>query len=93
MVHMVWTDGTYDMVAFQERMKYGRTSGVEFGPVDIVKYAEAFGARGFRIESPDQIAPTLKAAMDMDGPVLIDIPVDYSHNIELGGAMHADVIL
>lgn len=92
-VHMVWTDGTYDMVAFQERMKYGRTSGVEFGPVDIVKYAEAFGARGFRIERPDEIGPTLRKAMELDGPVLIDIPVDYSHNIELGGAMHADVIL
>jgi acetolactate synthase-1/2/3 large subunit len=92
-VHMVWTDGTYDMVAFQQRMKYGRTSGVEFGPVDIVKYAEAFGATGFRIGGADEIGPTLKRAMATDGPVLIDIPVDYSHNIELGGAMHADVIL
>src|SRR5258708_6178316 len=44
-VHMIWRDGHYDMVAFQERMKYGRTSGCDFGPVDTVKYAEAFGAK------------------------------------------------
>jgi hypothetical protein len=31
--------------------------------------------------------------MDMAGPVLIDIPVDYSHNLELGKQMHPDVIV
>jgi acetolactate synthase-1/2/3 large subunit len=91
-VHMIWTDGTYNMVAFQERMKYGRTSGVDFGPVDKVKYAEAFGATGFRIDHPDQFVPTLRRAMEIPGPVLIDIPVDYAHNIELGAAMHDNVI-
>jgi acetolactate synthase-1/2/3 large subunit len=91
-VHMIWTDGTYDMVAFQERMKYGRSAGVDFGPVDKVKYAEAFGATGFRIESPDDFVPTLRRAMEIPGPVLIDIPVDYSHNIALGQAMHDNVI-
>jgi acetolactate synthase-1/2/3 large subunit len=81
-VHMIWRDGHYDMVAFQERLKYGRTSGCDFGPIDTVKYAEAFGAKGFAIKSPDEFAPTLRKAMDMTGPVLIDIPVDYSHNVE-----------
>jgi acetolactate synthase-1/2/3 large subunit len=91
-VHMIWTDGTYDMVAFQERMKYGHTAGVDFGPVDKVKYAEAFGATGFRIAHPDEFVPTLRRAMEIPGPVLIDIPVDYSHNIALGQAMHDNVI-
>ncbi|MGL1563013.1 thiamine pyrophosphate-dependent enzyme, partial [Vibrio parahaemolyticus] len=49
-------DGRYDMVAFQQQNKYGRHSGVDFGPVDVVKYAEAFGATGLRIEHPDQFA-------------------------------------
>ena len=52
LVHMVWVDGTYDMVAVQEKAKYGRTSGIDFGPIDYVKYAEAFGATG----PDDQIA-------------------------------------
>jgi acetolactate synthase I/II/III large subunit len=92
-VHLIWREGHYDMVAFQERMKYGRTSGCDFGPVDTVKYAEAFGAKGFAIKSPDEFAPTLRKAMDMPGPVLIDIPVDYSHKLELGKQMHPDVIV
>jgi acetolactate synthase I/II/III large subunit len=68
-------------------------SMIHFGPVDTVKYAEAFGAKGFAIKSPDEFAPTLRKAMDMAGPVLIDIPVDYSHNLELGEQMHPDVIV
>jgi hypothetical protein len=46
LVHMILIDGSYDMVAEQEILKYGRPSGTDFGPVDPVNYAEAFGAKG-----------------------------------------------
>jgi len=83
LVHMIWIDGTYDMVATQERQKYGRPSGIEFGPVDPVKYADAFGARGFMIQSPDQISSVLQKAFDTPGPVLIGVHVDYRDNHKL----------
>jgi acetolactate synthase-1/2/3 large subunit len=71
LVHMVWIDRTYDMVAVQEQPKYKRTSGVDFGPVDVVKYAEAFEAIGFMVDTPGQIKSTLKQAFEIPGPVLI----------------------
>jgi acetolactate synthase-1/2/3 large subunit len=80
LVHMIWIDGTYDMVAVQEEQKYGRPSGIKFGPVDPVKYAEAFGARGLMIQSPDQITSVLKRAFDTPGPVLVGVHVDYRDN-------------
>jgi len=83
LVHMIRIDGTYDMVATQERQKYGRPSGIEFGPVDPVKYADAFGARGFMIQSPDQISSVLQKAFDTPGPVLIGVHVDYRDNHKL----------
>jgi acetolactate synthase-1/2/3 large subunit len=83
LVHMIWIDGTYDMVATQEKQKYGRPSGTEFGPVDPVKYAEAFGARGFMIQSPDQIISVFKQAFDTPGPVLVGVHVDYRDNHKL----------
>jgi len=43
------------MVGVQEEAKYKRTSGVDFGPVDVVKYAAAFGATGYMINSPDEM--------------------------------------
>ena len=91
-VHIVWIDGSYDMVRFQEMAAYGRESGVRFGPVDVVKFAESMGARGFHVGSADEVKPVLAKAMAMDGPVLIGVPVDYRDNQGLMAAMHADVI-
>ena len=93
LVHMIWIDGHYDMVGTQERLKYGRTSGVDFGPVNYAKYAEAFGATAFQIDSPDQIAPTLKKAFDTPGPVLVGVHVDYRDNARLFEDVHEGSIL
>lgn len=83
LVHMIWIDGTYNMVAVQEEQKYGRPSGTVFGPLDPVKYAEAFGAHGLMIDTPEQIVPVLKRAFEIPGPVLIGVHVDYRDNYKL----------
>ena len=89
---MVWIDGFYDMVGIQEMAKYGRLSGVKLGPVDIVQYAEAFGAKGLRIERPEEISSTLKKALAMEGPVLVGVPVDYRDNHRLMEMVHLDAL-
>jgi acetolactate synthase-1/2/3 large subunit len=93
LVHMIWIDGTYDMVAVQERAKYKRTSGVDFGPVDVVKYAEAFGAKGLFINSPDDIGQQLRKAFEIPGPVLIGINVDYRDNHLLFEKVHKHLLI
>ncbi|MFC3225866.1 acetolactate synthase AlsS [Marinibaculum pumilum] len=86
-VHLVWRDGTYNMVRIQQMMKYGRDAAVHFGSPDIVAFAESFGARGMRISTPDEIRPVLQAAMDAPGPVIVDVPIDYRDNDALCRAM------
>ncbi len=93
LVHMIWIDGTYDMVGVQELAKYQRTSGVDFGPVDVVKYAEAFGAKGLFINSPDDIGYQLRKAFEMPGPVLIGINVDYRDNHKLFEKVHKHLLM
>jgi len=92
LVHMVWIDGTYDMVAVQEQAKYGRTSGVQFGPVDVVRYAESLGAVGLMIRTPDEIAGVLRKAFEIAGPVVIGVHVDYSDNHKLFEIVREDSI-
>ena len=92
LVHLVWIDGAYDMVRFQQMAKYGRAAGVEFGPVDVVKFAEAFGAKGLMIATPDQISPVLKRALEMQGPVVVGVPVDYRDNHRLMEMVHPDAL-
>ncbi|EKY3119248.1 acetolactate synthase AlsS [Cronobacter turicensis] len=92
-LHIIWVDNAYNMVAIQEEKKYQRLSGVNFGPVDFKVYAEAFGAAGFAVESAEALEPTLRAAMDVDGPAVVAIPVDYSDNPLLMGQLHLSQIL
>ena len=84
-IHFIWTDGTYNMVKEQELMKYQRKIGVDFGPVDIVDFANAFGAKGYTLKNPSDFKLLLQEAMKQKGPVLIDIPIDYSDNPKLFG--------
>jgi acetolactate synthase-1/2/3 large subunit len=92
LVHVVWIDGFYDMVGIQEMAKYRRLSGVKLGPVDLVRFAEAFGAKGLRIERPDEISSTLKKALAMQGPVLVGVPVDYRDNHRLMEIVHPEAL-
>jgi acetolactate synthase I/II/III large subunit len=66
-----------------------------FGNPDFVKYAEAYGARGWRVEKAEGLASTLEAAFKAGGVHLVTAPIDYSENIrvlidELRQALPAD---
>lgn len=50
--------------------------GVELEPVDFAKVAEGFGVRGFTINRPEEAEGVLKAALDHDGPTLVQAVVD-----------------
>ena len=89
-IQLIWNDGNYNMVEFQEEMKYKRSSGVDFGPVDYVKYAEAFGAKGLRVTSQEELEAAIKEGYETEGPVVIDIPVNYKDNIKLSTNMLPD---
>ncbi|MGT2932873.1 acetolactate synthase AlsS [Streptococcus catagoni] len=91
-VHIIWNDGSYNMVKFQEEMKYGRSSGIQLGHVDFVKYAEAFGAKGYRVDSKESFKSTLEKAIkeSANGPILIDVPIDYKDNGKLGETILPD---
>ncbi|VTS28680.1 acetolactate synthase [Streptococcus pseudoporcinus] len=73
-------------------MKYGRSAGVQLGHVDFVKYAEAFGAKGYRVDSKQGFNERLAQAIKESehGPVLIDIPIDYKDNGRLGETILPD---
>ena len=74
------------MVEFQEEMKYQRSSGVDFGAVDFVKYAESFGAKVY-VSNQEELEAAIKEGYETDGPVLIDIPVNYEDNVKLSTNM------
>jgi pyruvate dehydrogenase (quinone)/pyruvate oxidase len=50
--------------------------GVDFAPMDFVKFAEACGARGIRIDDPATCADRMREALAWDGPAIIECIVD-----------------
>ena len=71
------------MVEFQEELKYGRCSGIALGGVNFVKFAEAFDAKGFRVEVAEDLESIMKEALAYKGVSIVDVKIDYSHNLEL----------
>ena len=44
-------------------------------PIDFIKLAEAFGAKGFQATKPDEVEATIKKAFDTPGPVIMEFKV------------------
>ena len=82
-VILVRNDSKYGLIKWHQDRRFGRDTQIEFNNPDLVKYAESFGAKGYRVESADELLPTLKQAITDDTVVLIDCPVDYSENMKL----------
>lgn len=83
LVVLIWEDNGYGLIEWKMDLELGAHYYVKFNNPDVVKYAESFGAKGYRINSADELLPTLRAALDDDGVSLISCPVDYSENLRL----------
>lgn len=90
--HFIWNDEAYNMVEFQEEMKYGRSSGIGLGGVDFVKFAESFGGKGLRINDSSELEKVMKEALAYVGVCLVDVRIDYSHVKELAAKLQDDQI-
>jgi acetolactate synthase-1/2/3 large subunit len=82
-VALIFRDNGYGLIEWKQIKKYGRKTGVDFGNPDFVKFAESFGAKGYRVEKASQLIPTLEQAFKQKKPSVIDLPVDYSENLKL----------
>ena len=80
LVVMVLNDNSYGMIRWKQSQAGFADWGLEFGNPDFVRYAEAYGASGHRVDSAASLAPTLEAAFDAGGVHLVEVPVDYSEN-------------
>ncbi|MFQ5456549.1 MAG: acetolactate synthase large subunit [Nitrospirota bacterium] len=82
-VTIIFNDGSYGLIDWKQMKKFGRKIYTEFGNPDFQRLAEAFGAKGYRINNAQEIIPVLNDAFKQNVPVVIDIPVDYKENFAL----------
>lgn len=82
-VVLIFNDGGYGLIGWKQETHLGREAFVKFGNPDFVRYAESFGAKGYRVEAADDLAEILQEAFLQKEPVVIDCPVDYRENLKL----------
>ena len=97
LIVLILQDNAYGMIRWKQAVDSFADWGLTFGNPDFVKYAEAYGAKGSRVDSADALIPALEAAFADGGIHLIVVPIDYSENIrvlvdELRSAVPAVVI-
>ncbi len=80
LVVLILRDDAYGMIKWKQ-LGYGFPNfALDYGNPDFIKYAEAYGANGHRVESADGLIPLLEHCHTTPGVHVIDCPVDYSDN-------------
>jgi acetolactate synthase-1/2/3 large subunit len=80
---LIWEDKSYGLIKWKMDMEIKTHDDVDFNNPDFVKYAESFGAKGYRISKTEDLDKILETAMNEDGVSIITCPVDYSENMKL----------
>jgi acetolactate synthase-1/2/3 large subunit len=76
-VNVVWENQQFGSIVWKQDNKFGRHFGVDFGPTDFVKLAEAFGAPAWRCGSAAEFSQRLSQALALNVPSVIVVPIDY----------------
>ena len=71
---VIFNDDAYGAIKEDFVRDYDNAYEVDLVNPDFVRYAEAFGAVGMRA-NPDELGDTLRRALELDRPSIIDVPV------------------
>ena len=79
----ILNNGYLGMVRQWQQLFYrGRYSQVDIeGSPDFVKIAEAYGAKGIRVDKAEEVEPALKRALATPGPVVLDFRISREENV------------
>ena len=80
---LILEDSAYGMIRWKQAVDNFADWGLTFDNPDFVKYAEAYGASGARVEATDDLIPALEAAFKAGGVHLVAVPIDYSENVRV----------
>ena len=77
---IILNDNSYGMIKWKQEGMGFNNYGLDLENPDFVKYAESYGANGYRPESCEDFEETLEKCVNTKGVHLIDLAVDYSLN-------------
>jgi acetolactate synthase-1/2/3 large subunit len=80
LVVLILEDSAYGMIRWKQAVDGFPDFGMTFNNPDFVRYAEAYGAKGWRVGATEDLIATLEAALAEGGVHLVTVPIDYAEN-------------
>ena len=80
LVVIILRDNAYGMIKWKQANMGLANFGLDYGNPDFLKYAESYGANGYRVGSSAELLPLLQKCHAEHGVHVIEVPVDYSDN-------------
>jgi len=80
LVVIILRDDAYGMIKWKQAHMTFDEFGLDYHNPDFVKYAQSYGAKGWRVDSADILIPMVESCLNNPGVHVIDCPVDYSQN-------------
>ncbi len=91
LIIIVINNGYLSLIRQQEKYLYDMNFEVNTWydgmHVDFVKFAEAYGAYGQRVEQPEEIKPALQRALEANWPAVIEVVVDREADASMGTSL------
>lgn len=66
-------DNAFGTIKDVQRRHFGDTLGVDLHNPDFVKFAQSFGAYGLKVKAPHQFKSTIRKALGLDKPVVVEV--------------------
>ena len=79
-VVLILNDNAFGFIKWEQQAKGFTNFGLDFGNPDFSKFAESFGAAGFRVREGDDLSAVLGEAFNLKRPAVVECPIDYSVN-------------
>jgi acetolactate synthase-1/2/3 large subunit len=78
---VVLNDSRYGIINAIQQREFQRPFGDEIGTISFAGFAESFGAKGIRVESPEELPDAVKRAVSLSTqiPVVLDVVCDYRY--------------
>ncbi len=77
---LILNDNGFGMIKWKQQGSHFADFGLDFGNPDFVKYAEAYGAQGYRVQATEQLQAMLSHCLNTPGVHVIEVPIDYTEN-------------
>ena len=77
---IILNDSAYGMIKWKQEGMGFENYGLDYKNPDFVKYAESYGANGYRPENDENFLDILNRCLGSEGVHVIDLAIDYSLN-------------